>query len=145
MAAPHFELEVLTDAANGVVRFRLRDGDGQQVGSHQVRIGESDAWSWQGLFDTRRHVERYEGGTRYTDHPATAEELLDQLGAFLGGKVLGEEITSRLAQGVHNRTLLVRLPTITGRDEAEDRLAAAFARVPWEIVDQTRQAATSDD
>ena len=83
----------------------------------------------QGLFDTRRYVERYEGSMIFDDQaePATAQMLLERLGLFLGEKVLGEEIVRALA-GPERRVLVVRLPTTD-----EDVLAAAFARVPWEI------------
>jgi tetratricopeptide (TPR) repeat protein len=136
MTAPHFELEVETEAAAGLVRFRLRDGDGRQLGAHQVRFEGSSGALWEGVFDTRAHVERYQGGTRFTDRPATAEDLLERLGVFLGEKVLGHQITETLADGVHDRTLLIRLPEITGNEKCreDDRLAPALARVPWEIA-----------
>lgn len=133
MAAPAFELEITPEAASGLVRFQLRDSDSRHRGSHQVRLDPASGALWEGIFDTRSHVQRYQGGTRFTDRPATAEDLLERLGVFLGGTVLGAEITGRLAEGVHDRTLLVRLPEPTG-EEDEDRLAAAFARVPWEIA-----------
>ena len=134
--APQFELELDGDAASGLVRFRLLDAEGRHLGAHQVRIGTGSPALWEGIFDTRSHVERYQGGTIYTDRPATAEDLLERLGVFLGQEVLGSEITARLAAGVHDRTLLVRLPEISGKeeDEDQDRLAAALARVPWEIA-----------
>lgn len=133
MAAPAFELEITTEASSGLVRFQLRDSDGRHGGTHQVRLDPASGALWEGLFDTRAHVERYQGGTRFTERPATAEELLERLGVFLGGTVLGPEITACLAEGVHDRTLLVRLPEITGERD-DDLLAAAFARVPWEIA-----------
>lgn len=128
MRAPAFELAVATDPGAGVIHLRLLDGDGCQVAAHQVRLADHAAALWEGLFDTRAHVERYAGGTRFTDHPATPEELLERLGLFLGREVLGPEITAALAAGVHQRTLLVRQPS------AQDPLAAACARVPWEIA-----------
>lgn len=133
MAATGFELEITTDALSGVVRLQLRDSEGRHRGAHQVQLDPASGALWEGLFDTRSHVERYQGGTRFTDRPATAEDLLERLGLFLGGTVLGPEITACLAEGVHHRTLLVRLPEVTGR-EGDDLLGAAFARVPWEIA-----------
>jgi hypothetical protein len=133
MAAPAFELDIATEASSGRVRFQLRDSDGRHRGAHQVRLDPASGALWEGLFDTRAHVERYQGGTRFSERPATTEELLERLGVFLGGTVLGPEIVALLAEGVHDRTLLVRLPEPTGQED-EDLLAAAFARVPWEIA-----------
>jgi len=133
MPAPAFELEITTEASSGLVRFQLRDSAGRHRGAHQVRLDPASGALWEGLFDTRAHVERYQGGTRFTDHPATAEDLLERLGVFLGGTVLGPEITACLAEGVHDRTLLVRFPEPTGKED-DDLLGAAFARVPWEIA-----------
>jgi tetratricopeptide (TPR) repeat protein len=132
-ATAGFELEITTDASSGLVRLQLRDSDGRHRGAHQVRLDAASGALWEGLFDTRAHVERYQGGTRFTDRPATAEDLLDRLGLFLGGTVLGPDITACLADGVHHRTLLVRLPEIVGKED-DDLLGAAFARVPWEIA-----------
>ena len=123
MTAPAYELLLETDAKTEAARLRLLDRNGVQVGAHQVRFGEHPPSLWEGLFDTREHVRRYEGST------GTAEEILERLGVFLGDSVLGPEITGALAQGVQHRTLLVHLPE-TGRDP----MAAAFARLPWEIA-----------
>jgi hypothetical protein len=126
-----FELTVEPDATDGVVRIRLADGKGRQVAAHQVRLGEPPGLLWEGLFDTRTYVERYEG-LNLEGHPATAEDLLDQLGAFLGSAVLGREVTAALASGIEQRQLLVRMP------EAASDLAAALARVPWELARPAR-------
>ncbi len=129
MTAPAFELELATDPDDGVARLRLKDAAGVQRAAHQVKLAEHSPAMWEGLFDTRAYVERYQGGTRFTDRPATAAELLARLGVFLGREVLGDEITAALAKGIQRRSLVVRLPAT-----AEDPLAAAFARVPWEIA-----------
>jgi len=60
---------------------------------------------------------------------AAPEAQLAALGQFLGEHVLGPRIAGQLAEGVDQRTVLVRLPDPTGDD-----LAAAFARVPWELA-----------
>lgn len=133
MTALVFDLEVACSAADGVARFRLKDQHGRQVGDHQVRLDRADGALWEGLFDTRSHVERFRGATQFTDHPATAEELLERLGVFLGQTVLGPKITGTLAAGINDRTLLIHFPKLTGVPK-EDALAAAFARVPWEIA-----------
>src|SRR6185436_12873097 len=126
---PAFALDIATDPGAGVVRLRLTDDQGRQLGANQVRLAEHKAALWQGLFDTRAFVRTYADSVRFTDRPATAADLLEQIGVFLGEKVLGPEIMAALHQGIHHRSLLVRQP-----EALEDRLAAAFARVPWEIA-----------
>ena len=129
ISGPVFALAVSTDPDAGVVRLRLTDEHDRQLGANQVRLAEHKAALWQGLFYTRAFVHTYSNSVVFTDRPATAAELLDQIGIFLGEKVLGSEIMAALHKGIHHRSLLVRQP-----DAQEDRLAAAFARVPWEIA-----------
>ncbi|HEV7517241.1 MAG TPA: CHAT domain-containing protein, partial [Thermoanaerobaculia bacterium] len=127
-----FVLDVDTDPAaegDGVARLRLSDGEGRHLGAHQVVLAAHGPALWQGLFDTRAYVRTYAGSVRFTTQPATAEDLLEQIGVFLGERVLGPEITAALRVGIAHRSLLVRQ-----KAAPEDRLAAAFARVPWEIA-----------
>jgi hypothetical protein len=130
---PVFHLDVDPDATAGVVHLRLTDEQRRQLGAHQVRLADHGAALWQGLFDTRSYV-RYYTGVHVTGQPATAEDLLARLGVFLGQSVLGTEITAKLAAGVRQRTLLVKMPPTREDQPENDRLAAAFARVPWEIA-----------
>ncbi len=125
-----FELRIETDTEQKTARLKLFGADGSHVGSNEIRLPEHSSALWEGLFDTRRYIERYEGGMIFDDQsaPATARMLLERLGLFLGETVLGEEIVRALA-GPERRVLVVRLPTTD-----EDVLAAAFARVPWEIA-----------
>lgn len=62
-------------------------------------------------------------------HTLSEDELIAQLGVFLGREVLGKDIFQFLYEGIQQRTVLIRLPAT-----ADDRLAAAFARIPWEIA-----------
>jgi hypothetical protein len=57
---PH-ELIVETKTDQDTVKFRLLDEHGVQKASHEVRLTDHRAALWEGLFDTRRHVDRYEG------------------------------------------------------------------------------------
>ena len=50
---PVFTLDVGTDPDAGVVRLRLTDEQGRQLGANQVRLAEHKAALWQRLFDTR--------------------------------------------------------------------------------------------
>ena len=127
ISGPEFALDVGTDPAAGVVRLRLTDEQGRQLGANQVVLAEHSPALWQGLFDTRAYVETYADSVRFTDKPATAADLLEQIGVFLGEKVLGPEIMEALHAGIYHRSLIIQITP-------EDRVAAAFARVPWEIA-----------
>jgi hypothetical protein len=117
-----FKLDVETDhpARRAVLRFRAQDDT--FVAAHEVDLPKHPPATWEGLFDTRNHVRRMRGVTPES-RPLVA------LGHFLGEHVLGPEIAGALAAGIDSRTLLVRLP-----GDPADLLAAAFARVPWEIA-----------
>jgi tetratricopeptide (TPR) repeat protein len=128
-SGPVFTLHVGTDPDAEVVRLRLTDEHGRQLGSNQIRLAEHKAALWQGLFDTRAFVRTYANSIVFTDRSATAADLLDQIGVFLGEKVLGPEILKALHKDTYHRSLRVYQP-----DASKDRLAAAFARVPWEIA-----------
>jgi hypothetical protein len=129
ISGPVFALDVGTDPDEKVVRLRLTDEQGRQLGANQVRLAEHGAALWQGLFHTRAYVRTYANSVLFTDRPATAADLLAQIGVFLGEKVLGPEIMKTLYAGRHQRSLLVREPAAL-----ENQFAAAFARVPWEIA-----------
>jgi len=93
-------------------------------------LQKNGAFEWVGLFNTREHVERYANRLLPDKQQTLSEkELIAQLGVFLGREVLGKEIFQQLYDGISQRTVLIRLPAT-----ADDRLAAAFARIPWEIA-----------
>ena len=94
---------------------------------------------WEGVFDTRRYVDRYQDSLRPDAElpPDTADDILQRLGLFLGQTVLGEEIFEQLTRSTLRRTLVIRLPKTT-----DDPLAAAFARIPWEIARLTPESRT---
>ncbi|MCK5523831.1 MAG: CHAT domain-containing protein [Thiomargarita sp.] len=125
-----FVLDIETHPAENQAILRLRDQQGQHLFAQQVKITSDHAFEWVGLFNTREHVERY-ANQLLPDKQQTlsAEELIAQLGVFLARDVLGEEIFQRLYSGIPPRTLLIRLPATK-----DDQLAAAFARIPWEIA-----------
>jgi CHAT domain len=125
-----FVLDVDTNAAQRAATLRLSDGQGRHRASHEVRLADHPASTWEGVFDTRRYVRRHAGNIVLagSSRPATAAELLESVGVFLGATVLGPAIF-KLLSGVAQRTLLVRL----GGGEG-DALGAAFARTPWEIA-----------
>ncbi|MFO1429069.1 MAG: CHAT domain-containing protein [Candidatus Competibacteraceae bacterium] len=111
--------------------MRLLDEHGVQQGAQQVHLPDFSPALWTGLSDTRRYIFLHQGNLLLDGwtRPATAAELLEHLGVFLGEQVLGSAIMQVLTQTAQRRTLLVHLPPT-----ADDVLAAAFARVPWEIA-----------
>ena len=127
----NYQLDITTDRDQGVIRLNLRDPHGTHCGHNLVTLHDLRPSDWEALFDLRRYVARYRGTQILPGQaePATALQLLDHLGALLGQRILGPEIFGKLAASDQRRTLLVHLPTVS-----EDPLAAAFARVPWEIA-----------
>ena len=128
----NYELLVDTDVNQKVARFKLSNADtAQHLASNEVILPEHSSALWEGAFDTRRYIERYDGAMIFEGHtePASAEALLQRLGEFLGERVLGADIMRELTCRRERHVLTVRLPTTD-----EDVLAAAFARVPWEIA-----------
>ena len=107
-----FELRIETDTDEKAARLKLFRADGTHLGSNEIRLPGHSSALWEGLFDTRCYVQRYEGSMIFDDQPepATARTLLERLGLFLGEKVLGEGIVRALA-GPERRVLVVRLPT----------------------------------
>ncbi len=125
-----FVLDIETHPTENQAILRLRDQQGQHLFAQQVKITSDHAFEWVGLFNTREHVERYANQLLPDKQQTLSEkELIAQLGVFLGRTVLGEEIFQRLYSGIPQRTLLIRLPATK-----DDQLAAAFARIPWEIA-----------
>jgi hypothetical protein len=118
-----FTLDVSTDPAARHATLRLGDGEGRHLAAHEVALSAHPPAQWTAAFETRAHVRRM------ARRGAAPEQQLDELGAFLGAHVLGPDIAGRLAAGIEARTLLVRLP-----DVPDDRLAVAFAGIPWEIA-----------
>jgi hypothetical protein len=126
-----FILNVKTFPKEYRAQFTLTDSDKVHLAASEVKLKEFDPALWEGLFNMRDYVRRYAG---YSDperhsHMRSEKEIVRDLGVFLARSVLGDEVFSQLYEGIHERTLLVRLP-----DTSDDPLAGAFARVPWEIA-----------
>lgn len=126
-----FILDVKTNPKEYHAKFTLSDSDSGYLGANEVKLLNDDASQWEGLFSLRDHVRNYAGfpDERSNFQVRSEEEIIQDLGVFLANSVLGRDIFDRLYEGIHNRALLVRLP-----DKPDDTLAAAFARVPWEIA-----------
>lgn len=127
---PTYALHLETDRITPMVTLRLLDEHGSLRGSHEVVLRDHADSKWEALFDTRHYVERYQHALR-NEHGrlATADDILGELGVFIGQSILGPEILGELTRTIQHRTLVVRLPSTE-----DDVLAAAFARVPWELA-----------
>jgi tetratricopeptide (TPR) repeat protein len=125
-----FLLDIATEPGARRAVLRLSRHEGPFVAAHEVDLARHPASSWHGLFDLRRHVQTHR-------RVMPAKEQIAALGRFLGEKVLGPAIAGALAEGIAHRTLMVRLSS-----DPDDTLAAAFARVPWEIAIAPRDART---
>jgi len=126
----NFELILETQPKEAIVRLRLLDQHGTQLAFSLVELRKQSRAMWEALFDTRRYVELFAGALLDDPQgqPRTEGQILDEIGLFLGETVLGADIMGCLSGNQH-RTLLVRLLAT-----ANDPLAAALARVPWEIA-----------
>ena len=133
------ELLIETEPKQRLTRLRLLDENGVQLGFNEVQLQETDQAMWEGVFDTRRYVDRYQDSLRPDAQlpPDTADDILQRLEVFLGQTVLGEAIFRHLTRSPLRRTLVIRLPKTT-----DDVLAAAFARIPWEIARLTPTSPT---
>lgn len=123
---PDFDLVVAASHDAQTVELRLLDASGQ-IGYREIDIREIAPSTLQGLFNLREFVRLY--AARRGQPGRNEEELVADLGVTLAREVLGAEIFGRLSDSNHNRTLRVRLP-----EKEENDLAAALARVPWEIA-----------
>ncbi len=122
-----FILDVETNPTERQVTLRLQNQQGEHLAAQQVKIGEG--FEWTGLLNTRQHVERYAERMQVDAKNLSADDLIAQLGVFLATEVLGEDIFRHWYEGISQRTVLIRLPATK-----DDWLAAALARIPWEIA-----------
>jgi tetratricopeptide (TPR) repeat protein len=120
----HFDLIITADYANRVAEFRLLDEHGAQVAFRQTDFKAVSVSHLNGLFNLRNFLGLYVEESEQVS--AVAE-----IGVCIAEKVLGVEIFGILWQPRSQRTLCIQLP---GATEEENHLAAALARVPWEIA-----------
>ena len=120
----HFDLIITVDTSNLKAEFRLLDPHGVQLAYRQTDFKTISASQQRGLFDLRNYLRHYVEAGKET--AAVAE-----IGVCIAEAVLGPEIFAKLWESTSQRTLRVQLP---GAAEEENYLAAALARVPWEIA-----------
>lgn len=133
MPAPTLFLLDVTPEEDGLsATLRLTDGSGVHLGAQRVRLAEHPDSDRDGIFRTRAHVDRVARDRN------GQEAALERVARFLGERVLGPTIARCLAKGIGPRTLLVRVPRAAHTDDpkaqAREKLAADFARVPWELA-----------
>ncbi len=123
---PDFDLVVSASDDALTAGLRLMDSAGQ-IGYNEVDIRSFATSTRQGLFDLREFVRRY--AARPGETGRTAEGWVAELGVSLAEELLGVEIFGALSKSTSPRTLRVCLPVAQ-----TNPLAAALARVPWEIA-----------
>lgn len=120
----HFDLIVTADFPNLTAEFRLLDANGVQLGWRQTDFKTISDSRRRGLFDLRNYLRIYVEGGRQVAEAA-------QIGVCIAEEVLGGEIFKTLWESEAQRTLRIQLP---GASQEDNSLAAALARVPWEIA-----------
>jgi tetratricopeptide (TPR) repeat protein len=120
----HFDLIITADHPNRMAEFRLLNADGGQLAWRQTDFKTIPASRLQGLFDLRNYLRLYFEEGRQA---AAAADI----GVSIAEEVLGGDIFEKLWKSESQRTLRIQLP---GASQEENYLAAALARVPWEIA-----------
>ena len=120
----HFDLIITVNTPNHAAEFRLLDAHGSQIAYRYTELKNIPVSRQHGLFDLRNYLRHYvEDGKEAAAVAA--------IGVCIAEDVLGKDIFKILWESKSQRTLRVQLP---GTAEAENHLAAALARVPWEIA-----------
>ncbi|MGH9842095.1 MAG: CHAT domain-containing protein [Blastocatellia bacterium] len=119
-----FDLIITADYPSRTAELCLLDAQGAQLAYRQTDFKQITVSRQQGLFDLRNYLRHY---------VAEGAEVagVAEIGVCIAEQVLGEEIFRHLWASESQRTLRIQLP---GATEAENLLAAALARVPWEIA-----------
>ncbi len=119
-----FDLIITADTANRTAEFELCDAGGVQLAYRQTDFSALSSGRLQGLFDLRNYLRLYVAEGK--EAAAVAE-----IGVCIAEDVLGPDIFAVLWRSESQRTLRIQLPGATQQDNL---LAAALARVPWEIA-----------
>lgn len=120
----NFDLIITADYPSRTAEFSLRDAAGTQLAFRQTDFKTISVSHQQGLFDLRNYLRLYIADGK--ERAAVAE-----IGVCIAEEVLGAEIFGKLWESEAQRTLRIQLP---GASDTENHLAAALARVPWEIA-----------
>jgi tetratricopeptide (TPR) repeat protein len=120
----HFDLKITANYGTRIAEFFLRDSAGAQIGYQQTDFSAISVSQQRGLFDLRNYL-------RLFVDPGKERAAMAEIGVCIAEQVLGEEIFTALYHATSQRTLRIALP---GASDTENLLAAALARVPWEIA-----------
>lgn len=119
-----FDLIITTDYTQRTAELCLLDAQGSQLAYRLTDFNTIPRSRQQGLFDLRNYLRDYvETGQKAA---AVAE-----IGVCIAEQLLGSDIFPLLYAAESARTLRIQLPGATTNDNL---LAAALARVPWEIA-----------
>jgi hypothetical protein len=131
--ADRFDLIIDAGHPSRTAVLRLLDGGGRPLaGEHRVDFSAIPAGQAQGLFDLRNYLRLYVA-------EAAAPAAVARLGVLIAEQILGRDIFEPLWRPESRRTLRIQLP---GAAEEDNPLAAALARVPWEIARPRPEAET---
>ena len=131
----HFDLIITANYPSHTADFRLLDAHGAQLAYRQTEFKTITIGHRQGLFDLRNtcgSTSRKGKKRRRSPRSACASRR-----KCWGRRESGFQIFEKLWQSESQRTLRIQLP---GAAEEENHLAAALARVPWEIARPKRRA-----
>ncbi len=119
-----FDLVITADYPSRTAEFFLKDAHGGQLAFRRVEFKDIPVSRQQGLFNLRDYLRHY-------IEPQRERDAIADVGVSIAENVLGAKIFEILASGTHQRTLRIQLP---GAEAKGNPLAAALARVPWEIA-----------
>ncbi|MFZ0050999.1 MAG: CHAT domain-containing protein [Desulfobaccales bacterium] len=120
----NFDLIIKADYPNRTAELRLLDAHGSQLAFRQTDFRAIPVGLQQGLFDLRNYLRLYV-------EPGQEADSVAAIGVCIAEQVLGADIFRQLWQSQAQQTLRIQLP---GATQEGDPLAAALARVPWEIA-----------
>ena len=120
----NFDLIITADYPSRTAELRLLDEHGVQLAFRQTDFKTIAVSRQQGLFDLRNYL-------CYYVEPGREAASVAEIGVCIAEEVLGADIFRALAASVSQRTLRIQLP---GASAADNHLAAALARVPWEMA-----------
>ena len=119
-----FDLIITADHPSQTAKLRLFDEHSVQLAYRQTDFKTIAVSRQQGLFNLRNYLRHYV-------EPGCEAATVAEIGVCIAEEVLGADIFRTLAVSGSQRMLRIQLP---GATEADNHLAAALARVPWEMA-----------
>jgi hypothetical protein len=120
----NFDLIITADYPRRTAELRLLDEHGVQLAYRQTDFKTIAVSRQQGLFALRNYLRHY-------IEPDREAASVAEIGVCIAEEVLGTDIFRTFAASGSQRTLRIQLP---GATEEANHLAAALARVPWEMA-----------